>query len=68
MMSVPTTLMMTLHLSPVLMGAFPDQRMLREYLQERGLWPDGAIQERWQPDFTTPGAYVVVLEFSLSSV
>jgi hypothetical protein len=65
MTGASTTLMMTLHLSAGLMRAFPDRQMVREYLQESHIWPEGAIQERWQQDFTVPGAYVVLLEFVL---
>jgi hypothetical protein len=59
------TLLLTLHISPLLMRALPDQRQLREYLQDEGLWPVGAVQERWQPDFATPGAYIASLELEV---
>jgi hypothetical protein len=52
----------TLTLGPLVMQAFPTPHALRASLQEAGVWPSGASEERWRPDFTAPGTYTVQLE------
>jgi hypothetical protein len=55
------TVTMTLTLGPLVMQAFPTPQAVRTYLQDVGVWPSGARDERWQLDVSAPGAYLVHL-------
>ena len=61
MSHAPMSVTIELTVPLLLRDYFGTSPLVKAYLQAQGVWPQGAVQERWRVNTVTPG-WVVTLE------